>query len=73
MRALLRDADDNTLILIAVEHISYDREKQELYISSENFDYTISGIIQVNAEAIIHDLFETGHTDFTQYSAKNDN
>ena len=60
MRILLRDSEDQTLVLIEAEHINYNPEAQELYVSSDNYDYTVHRIIRANAESAISELFSNG-------------
>ena len=70
MRALLRDIEDGSLIVISVEHAFYDPGELELYLYNSNDSYKISRIVQSNADALISELYMNGKADFTLYSAE---
>lgn len=70
MRALLRDAEDQTLIALEVEEAIYDPEDQllQLYASSGT-NYEVSKIVRSNADSMIKELAENGFCDMTQFAA----
>ncbi len=69
MRALLRDKEDSTLILIAVTETSYDSDSMELCLYAGETCYTIEKITRVIADSQIQELYENGKADFTQFVA----
>ena len=69
MRALLRDKSDNTLIVIEVTEACYSPQDNELYLNSPDNEYCIEGIVQVNADSVFSELFETGKADLSIYKA----
>jgi len=69
MRALLKDKEDGTLILIAVTETCYDPESMELCLYAGETCYTIEKITQVVADSLIQELYENGKADFTQFTA----
>lgn len=72
MRVLLRDQSDNTYIVLDAESLYYDESAQELYVASENYDYTVHRIVKVNADSFMREAFETGKVDLTQFEASAD-
>lgn len=72
MRVLLRDQSDNTYIALDTECICYDENAQELYVGSENYDYTVHRIVKANADSFIREAFDTGKVDLTQFEASAD-
>lgn len=69
MRALLKDKEDGTLILIAVTETSYDPERMELCLYAGETCYTVEKITRVIADSQVQELYENGKADFTQFSA----
>ena len=57
MRALLRDAEDQTLIALLL-----------LYAASGT-NYEVSRIVRANADSMIKELAEKGFCDMTQFTA----
>ena len=53
MRVLLRDQSDNTYIVLDAESVYYDESDQELYVVSENYDYTVHRVVKANADSFI--------------------
>ena len=49
-----------------------DEQAQELYVASENYDYTVHRIVKANADSFMRELFETGKVDLTQFEASAD-
>lgn len=72
MRVLLRDQSDNTYIVLDAESLYYDEAAQELYVASENYDYTVHRIVRSNADSFMREAFETGKVDLTQFEASAD-
>lgn len=72
MRVLLRDQSDNTYIVLDAESLYYDESVQELYVASENYDYTVHRIVKSNADSSMREAFETGKVDLTQFEASAD-
>lgn len=72
MRVLLRDQSDNTYIALDAESLYYDESSQELYVASENYDYTVHRIVKANADSFIREVFETGKVDLSQFEASAD-
>ena len=74
MRALLRDAEDQTLIALEVEEAVYDPEDQLLLLyAASGTNYEVSRIVRANAEARAQrrakELAEKGFCDITQFTA----
>ena len=55
MRVLLRDQSDNTYIVLEAESLYYDEQAQELYVASENYDYTVHRIVKANADSFMRE------------------
>ena len=72
MRVLLRDQSDNTYIVLDAESVYYDESDQELYVVSENYDYTVRRVVKANADSFMRELYETGKVDLTQFEASED-
>ena len=72
MRVLLRDQSDNTYIVLDAESVYYDESDQELYVVSENYDYTVYRVVKANADSFMRELYETGKVDLTQFVASED-
>ena len=59
MRALLRDAEDQTLIALEVEEAIYDPEDQLLMLyAASGTNYEVSRIVRSNADSMIKELAE---------------
>ena len=73
MRALLKDARDQTLIAFEVEEATYypDRDTLDLY-SSSGTCYAVCGLGGINAKSMIKDLFTSGKCDFSEFDAEPD-
>lgn len=70
MRAILRDAEDQTLIAFEVEEAIYDPEEQKIFLySASGTSYAVSRIVRANADSLIKELAEKGVCDMTQFSA----
>ena len=73
MRALLRDARDQTRIALEVEEAVYDPEDRKLYLSTASKTcYAVSNVVRANADSLIEALAERGYCDFTQFEAERD-
>lgn len=72
MRILLRDKEDQTLVLVEAEHVIYNPDAQELYVSSANYDYTVHKIVRPNADSAISELYASGLVDLTTFEASSD-
>ena len=72
MRVLLRDQSNNTYIVLDAESVYYDESDQELYVVSENYDYTVHRVVKANADSFMRELYETGKVDLTQFVASED-
>lgn len=69
MRALLRDAEDQTFIAFEVEEAFYDQEEQKIYLySASRTCYAVSRIVRTNADSLIKELAEKGVCDMTQFT-----
>ena len=67
MRALLRDAEDQTLIALEAEEAVYDPEDQLLLLyAASGTNYEVSRIVRANADSMIKELAEKGFCDMTQ-------
>lgn len=70
MRAILRDAEDQTLIAFEVEEAIYAPEEQKIFLySASGTSYAVSRIVRANADSLIKELAEKGVCDMTQFSA----
>ena len=69
MRALLRDAEDQTLIALEAEEAVYDPEDQLLLYAASGTNYEVSRIVRANADSMIKELAEKGFCDMTQFTA----
>lgn len=71
MRALLRDAEDQTLIALEAEEAVYDPEDQLLLLlyAASGTNYEVSRIVRANADSMIKELAEKGFCDMTQFTA----
>ena len=57
MRALLRDAEDQTLIALEAEEAVYDPEDQLLLLyAASGTNYEVSRIVRANADSMIKEL-----------------
>ena len=72
MRVMLRDKEDQSLVVIEAEHVYYNPETQELYVSSANYDYTVHKIVRANADSAIRELYASGKVDLTTFEASSD-
>lgn len=70
MRALLRDAQDQTRIALEVEEVAKDN-KLFLYTTSETC-YAVSKVVRANADSIIEELVMKGYSDLTQFESEQD-
>lgn len=70
MRALLRDKEDQTLIVFEAEEAVYDpQDLSVLLYSSSGTCYEVQKVVRVNADSMMQALAETGYCDFTQYNS----
>ena len=70
MRALLRDAEDQTLIALEVEEVVYDPKEQLLLLyAASGTNYEVSKVVRPNADSMIKELAEKGFCDMTQFAA----
>ena len=71
MRALLRDAEDQTLIALEAEEAVYDPEDQLLLLyAASGTNYEVSqNPFSANADSMIKELAEKGFCDMTQFTA----
>lgn len=69
MRAMIRDKDAQTLVVLEVTEASYDPSEKEMYLYSPDTNYAVSGVVQVNADSAFQDLFEIGKVDLSFYQA----
>ena len=54
MRALLRDAEDQTRIAFEVEEAIYDPEQQKIFLySASGTCYSVDRIVRANADSMI--------------------
>ena len=67
MRALLRDAEDQTLIALEAEEAVYDQLL--LLYAASGTNYEVSRIVRANADSMIKELAEKGFCDMTQFTA----
>ena len=73
MRALLRDAEDQTRIAFEVEEAIYDPEQQKIFLySASGTCYSIDRIVRTNADSLIEELATKGFCDMTQFEASED-
>ena len=73
MRAILRDAEDQTLVAFEVEEAIYDPEQQKIFLySASGTCYAVSRIVRPNADSLIKELAEKGVCDMTQIEATDD-
>lgn len=73
MRALLRDAKDQTMIAFEVEEAIYDPKQQKIFLyAASGSCYAVSRIVKPNADSMIKELAERGVCDMTQFEATED-
>ena len=73
MRALLRDAEDQTRIAFEVEEAIYDPEQQKVFLySASGTCYSVDRIVRANADSMIEELATKGFSDMTQFEASED-
>ncbi len=72
MRVLMKDREDATLMVAEATDAYYEKKLEELYLSSGNVGYTVSGIREIDARRAIQELFETGAVDLSGYEASVD-
>lgn len=73
MRALLRDAEDQTRIAFEVEEAIYDPEQQKIFLySASGTCYGVDRIVRANADSMIEELATKGFCDMTQFEASED-
>ena len=57
MRALLRDAQDQTRIALEVEEVVYDPKDNKLFLyTTSETCYAVSKVVRANADSIIEEL-----------------
>ena len=63
MRALLRDAQDQTRIALEVEEAVYDPEDNKLFLyTTSETCYAVSKVVRANADSILEELATRGYT-----------
>ena len=68
MRALLRDAQDQTRIALEVEEAVYDPKDNKLFLyTTSETCYAVSKVVRANADSIIEELVMKGYSDLTQF------
>ena len=72
MRALLRDAQDQTRIALEVEEV-YDPKDNKLFLyTTSETCYAVSKVLRANADSIIEELVMKGYSDLTQFESEQD-
>ena len=73
MRALLRDAQDQTRIALEVEEAVYDPKDNKLFLyTTSETCYAVSKVVRANADSIIEELVMKGYSDLTQFESEQD-
>ena len=73
MRALLRDAQDQTRIALEVEEVVYDPKDNKLFLyTTSETCYAVSKVVRANADSIIEELVMKGYRDLTQFESEQD-
>lgn len=73
MRALLRDAQDQTRIALEVEEVVYDPKDNKLFLyTTSETCYAVSKVVRANADSIIEELVMKGYSDLTQFESEQD-
>lgn len=73
MRALLRDAQDQTRIALEVEEAAYDPKDNKLFLyTTSETCYAVSKVVRANADSIIEELVMKGYSDLTQFESEQD-
>ena len=63
MRALLRDAQDQTRIALEVEEAVYDPKDNKLFLyTTSETCYAVSKVVRANADSIIEELVMKGYS-----------
>ena len=70
MRALLRDAQDQTRIALEVEEVVYDPKDNKLFLCETC--YAVSKVVRANADSIIEELVIKGYSDLTEFESEQD-
>ena len=69
MRALLKDKEDCTLIVMEVTEAVYDPDDAILYLRNADAAYQVERMVRVNADAAMQELYQTGMVDLTAFPA----
>lgn len=69
MRALLKDKEDQTLIVIEVTEAVYDPKPKMLYLRNADAGYQVERIVKPNADSALQTLYEEGKVDLTNFPA----
>lgn len=73
MRALLRDAQDQTRIALEVEEAVYDPKDNKLFLyTTSETCYAVSKVVRANADSIIEELVMKGYSELTQFESEQD-
>lgn len=73
MRALLRDAQDQTRIALEVEEVVYDPKDNKLFLyTTSETCYAVSKVVRANADSIVEELVMKGYSDLTQFESEQD-
>ena len=73
MRALLRDAQDQTRIVLEVEEAVYDPKDNKLFLyTTSETCYAVSKVVRANADSIIEELVMKGYSDLTRFESEQD-
>lgn len=72
MRALLKEKDDQTIFVVEVVEMGYDKAEKELYVTTQAHFYVVSRIVEANARSAVQELYEKGVVDLTAYDSEID-
>ena len=67
MRVLMRDREDDTLLVVEAISVCYDKDAQELVIDTAEDQYVVGRIVPANADSVLRELYNSGKTDLTEY------
>lgn len=72
MRVMLRDMEDQTIVVIEADYVFYDPDEQVLCVYRGEMECEVHKVCRANADAAIRELYDTGKVDLTAYQSKID-
>lgn len=72
MRVMLRDMDDQIIVVLEADHVFYEPDEKLLCVYCGEMECDVQNICRANADAAIQELYETGKVDLTVYQSESD-